>query len=55
MGPCLYWHPKTPYLCGEWDAQQEACHSHPQCHKGLPADDPFIAHLIHNGRDQRLQ
>lgn len=43
------------YLCGEWDAQQEASHSHSQRHKGLSADDPLVAHLIHNGRDQSLQ
>lgn len=47
--------PMVTYLCGERDAQQEACHGHSQCYKGLLADDPLIAHLVHNGRDQRLQ
>lgn len=47
--------PMVTYLCGEWDAQQEASHSHSQRYEGLFADDPLIAHLIHNGRDQSLQ
>lgn len=47
--------PMVTYLCGERDAQQEASHSHSQRYEGLFADDPLIAHLIHNGRDQSLQ
>lgn len=47
--------PISTYLCGERDAKQEASHSHSQRYKGLFADDPLVAHLIHNGRDQSLQ
>lgn len=47
--------PMVTYLRSEWDTQQEASHSHSQCYKGLFADDPLVAHLIHNGRDQSLQ
>lgn len=54
MAPCDN-SPVVTYLCGERHAQQEASHSHSQRYKGLFADDPLIAHLIHNGRDQSLQ
>ena len=52
--PCHH-SPVVTYLRGERDAQQEARHGHPQRHEGLPADDPLVAHFVHDGRDQRLQ
>lgn len=47
--------PLSSYLAGEGDAQQETSHGHTQRHIGLFLQDPLIPHLIHNGRDQRLQ